>query len=307
VSRSLVPSICFGIVLAAGSLLAQTPAFEVASIKPSEPVTPAMVAAGKLHVGMKIDAKRVDIGNFTLLQLMCKAYDVKSYQVTGPSWLMALNGQRFDIVANLPEGATKEQVPQMLQALLAERFKLVVHRESKDQAIYAMVVGKGGLKIKESEEPAAAPDAPGPNPGVTGSSSVSVTQTKGGMVASDGTGKSQKMIPSPDGKSMRLEISGATLAEMAEGLGPLVDHPVLDMTGLKGKYSMALDISMQDLMNAARAAGAAVPPSAPADTASDPSGSVFTSIQALGLKLEPRKTPMAMIVVDKIEKMPTEN
>jgi uncharacterized protein (TIGR03435 family) len=307
VSKSWLTSLSAAIVLAAGSLIAQTPAFEVASIKPSEPVTPAMVAAGKLHVGMKIDAKRVDIGNFTLLQLMCKAYDVKPYQVSGPSWLMMLNGQRFDIVANLPEGATKEQVPQMLQALLADRFKLAIHRESKDQAIYAMVVGKGGLKIKETEEPAVAPDAPAPNPGVTGSSSVSVTQTKGGAVVSDGTGKTQKMIPSPDGKSMRLEISGATLAEMAEGLGPLVDHPVLDMTGLKGKYTMALDISMQDMMNAARAAGAAVPPSAPADAASDPGGSVFTSIQALGLKLEPRKSPMAMIVVDKVEKMPTEN
>jgi uncharacterized protein (TIGR03435 family) len=307
VSKSWLTSLSAAMVLAAGSLSAQTPAFEVSSIKPSEPVTPAMVAAGKLHVGMKIDAKRVDIGNFTLLQLMCKAYDVKPYQVSGPSWLMMLNGQRFDIVANLPEGATKEQVPQMLQALLADRFKLAIHRESKDQAIYAMVVGKGGLKIKETEEPAVAPDAPAPNPGVTGSSSVSVTQTKGGAVVSDGTGKTQKMIPSPDGKSMRLEISGATLAEMAEGLGPLVDHPVLDMTGLKGKYTMALDISMQDMMNAARAAGAAVPPSAPADAASDPGGSVFTSIQALGLKLEPRKSPMAMIVVDKVEKMPTEN
>ena len=61
------------------------PAFEVASVKPSEPVTPAMVASGKIHVGMKIDGKRVDIGNFSLMQLICKAYDVKSYQVTGPA------------------------------------------------------------------------------------------------------------------------------------------------------------------------------------------------------------------------------
>ena len=125
---------------------AQTPAFEVASIKPSEPITPAMVAAGKLHAGMKIDGKRVDIGNFSLMQLICKAYDVKPYQVSGPSWLQAvgLAGQRFDIVANLPEGATKEQVPQMLQNLLAERFKLAIHQASKDQAVYAMVIGKGG-------------------------------------------------------------------------------------------------------------------------------------------------------------------
>jgi uncharacterized protein (TIGR03435 family) len=300
------------VCLAAGSLLGQTPTFEVASVKPSEPVTPAMVAAGKIHVGMKIDGKRVDIGNFSLMQLICKAYDVKPYQVAGPAWLKSLAGQRFDVIGNIPEGATKEQVPQMLQALLAERFKLTMHRESKDQQVYAMVIGKGGLKIKEVETPKPAPDAAAPNPGVTGSSSVSISQTKGGATVSDGTGKTQKMIPSPDGKTMRLEITGATLAELAEGLSPLTDHPVVDMTGQTGKYEMALEISMQEMMNAARAAGANVPapavdPNKPADAASDPGGSIFTSVQALGLKLEPRKTPMAMIVIDSVEKMPTEN
>ena len=296
-------------LLAAGSLAGQTPAFEVASIKPSEPVTPAMVASGKLHVGMKIDAKRVDIGNMSLMQLICKAYDVKTYQVSGPSWMQSvgLSGQRFDIVANLPEGATKEQVPQMLQTLLAERFKLTVHKESKEQAVYALVVGKGGPKIKPSEPPPAAPDGTAPNPAVTGSNSVSITQGKGGATVSDGTGKSQKMTPSPDGKSMRLDITGATLAELAEGLSPLTDHPVVDMTGLAGKFDMTLDISMQELMNVARAAGAAVPPPPAGDAASDPGNTVFTAVQALGLKLEPRKTPTTFIVVDRVEKMPTEN
>jgi uncharacterized protein (TIGR03435 family) len=301
-------------VLAAGSMFGQAPAFEVASIKPSEPITPAMVASGKLHAGMKIDGKRVDIGNFGLMQLICKAYDVKTYQVSGPSWLQAvgLAGQRFDIVANLPEGATKEQVPQMMQNLLAERFKLAVHRESKDQAVYALVVAKGGAKLKESETPAPAPDGSAPNPAVTGSSSVSISQAKGGAVVSDGSGKQQKMTPSPDGKSMRLELSGFTMAEFAEGLTPLVDHPIVDMTGLAGKYSSTIEISMQELMNLARAAGAAVPAgggdaSRPADLASDPGSSIFTSLQALGLKLEPRKSPMTFIVVDHVEKMPTEN
>lgn len=314
-SRDMLWSIGVATLLAAGSLLGQTPAFEVASIKPSEPITPAMVASGKLHAGVKIDGKRVDMGNASMMQLICRAYDVKSYQVSGPSWMQGagLAGLRFDIVANLPEGATKEQVPQMLQNLLAERFKLAIHRDSKDQAIYAMVVGKGPLKIKESGAPPAAPDGAAPNPAVTGSSSVSISQTKNGAVVSDGTGKSQKMTPSPDGKSMRFEITGATLAELAEGLTPMADHPIVDMTGLAGKYDVTLEISMQDLMNAARAAGAAVPPPAPADpskpaeAASEPGGSLFTAIQALGLKLEPRKVPTPQIVVDHVEKMPTEN
>jgi uncharacterized protein (TIGR03435 family) len=317
VSKSLLPSFGVALLLAAGPLLAQAPSFEVASVKPSEPITPAMLASGKLHAGMKIDGKRVDIGNFGLMQLICKAYDVKAYQVTGPSWLktVGLAGQRFDIIANLPEGATKEQVPQMLQALLAERFKLVVHRETKDQAVYALVVGRGRLMIEESQPPAASPDGAAPNPAVTGSSSVSISQTKGGAVVSDGAGKQHKMTPSPDGKSMRFEIWGATLAELAEGLSPMVDHPIVDKTGLTGKYHVTLDISMQELLSIARAAGAAVPAgegggdaSKPAELASDPGGSsLFTSIQTLGLKLEPRKSPMPFIVVDSVEKMPTEN
>jgi uncharacterized protein (TIGR03435 family) len=278
-----------------------------------------MMASGKLHAGMKIDGKRVDIGNFGMMQLICKAYDVKSYQVTGPSWMLGagLAGQRFDIVANLPEGATKEQVPQMLQTLLAERFKLVIHRESKDQPVYALVVAKGGAKVKESEAPApaAAPDGAAPNPAVTGSSTATFSQTKNGMVASDGAGHSQKIVPGPDGKSMRVEITGATMAELAEGLTPMVDHPILDMTEMKGKYDVALDLTMEDMMNAARKMGVPVPAgggpgdaSKPAELASDPGGgSIFKTIQALGLKLEARKAPMTFIVVDSVETTPTEN
>jgi uncharacterized protein (TIGR03435 family) len=316
-SRSLLPAISVG-VLAAGSLFAQTPAealaFEVASIKPSAPITAATAAAGKLHVGMKIDAVRVDIGNFPLMQLICKAYDVKPYQVTGPGWL--LTGQRFDIVANLPHGATKEQVPQMLQALLAERFKLAMHRDTKEQAVYAMVVGKAGIKMKESEAAASpdgtapdgsAPAGTAPNPAVTGSSSVSISQTKNGAVVSDGQGKQQKMSVSPDGKMMRLEASKISMAELAEGLSPMSDHPIVDMTGLKGNYQVTLEISMQEIMAAARAAPGGGDAGKPADAASDPGGSIFTAIQSLGLKLEPRKTPLTMIVVDRVEKMPTEN
>src|SRR5690349_11168782 len=135
-------------------LVAQTPGptFDVASIKPSEPITPAMIQAGKIHAGMKIDGARVDIGNFPLLQLIMKAYDVKAYQVQGPSWLTP-TAQRFDIIANLPAGATKEQVPQMLQALLAERLGLVVHKESKEQKVYAMTQAKGGHKMTPTKLP----------------------------------------------------------------------------------------------------------------------------------------------------------
>ena len=298
------------VILAAGWSYGQTPSFEVASIKPSEPITAAMVQSGKVHAGMRIDGARVDIGNFRLMQLIMKAYDVKMYQVQGPPWLTS--GQAFDIVANLPPGATKEQVPAMLQKLLAERFKLEVHTDKEPRAVFAMVVAEGGPKLKESAVPAG--DA-APGPGVTGSSTASISVGKnGGGTVTDGAGHRQTMTPSPDGKSLHIEISGATLEELAAGLSPLTGQPIVDATGLKGRYDVVMDISMQELMNAARALGANVPPDAaggdaakPGEAASDPGSSVFTALKPLGLKLERRKEPLLRIVVDHCEKMPTEN
>ena len=73
--------------------------------------------AGKMHVGMKVDAARVDIGYLSLADLIMTAYKVKAHQVVGPDWMRT---DRFDILAKMPEGATKEQVPEMLQGLLAD-------------------------------------------------------------------------------------------------------------------------------------------------------------------------------------------
>lgn len=310
------------LAFAAGAIYAQTPAappaFEVASIKPVDMPGPAAIASGKIHAGMKIDAARVDIGLFSLMDIICKAYDVKPFQVNGPAWL---NLQRFDIVAKLPEGATKEQVPQMLQALLADRFKMTIHRDKKEQSVYALVVAKGGSKLKPwvpdpSAAPAeAVPGGPATPAASTGSSEVSFKANANGAVVNDGKGGQQKMSM-VDGK-MHIENSKADIGEFATGLSAFVDRPVLDMTELKGFYQISIDLTMADMMAVARKQGMAVPnaPSAggadsahPADAASDPTGgSIFASLQNLGLKLEPRKAPIDLIVIDHVEKMPTDN
>jgi uncharacterized protein (TIGR03435 family) len=266
---------------------------------------------------MKIDGARVDIGNYTLAQLIAKAYDVKMYQIQGPSWMLPLTQatQRFDVLANIPAGATKDQVPQMLQTLLAERFKLVIHRDTKDQNVYALVIGKGPLKLKPTVPPAKAEDGTAPNPAITGSSSVTINQAKGGGTeVSTGEGTKQRMVPSADGQSMHFEITKATLAQLAEGLTPLVDRPIVDMTELKGDYDATIDISMADIMALARAQGANVPGGAsgaasasPTDASEPTGGSIFKSIQEQGLKLEARRAPLTLIVVDKAEKMPSDN
>ena len=116
--------------------------------------------------------------------------------------------------------------------------------------------------------------------------------------------------------AIHLEIAKMTLAAFADFVGRFVDRPVVDMTELTGEYQMALDLSTQDLLVAARAVGVAVGPCAwrrrrrrqPADTASDPSGgSIFAAVQQLGLKLDSRKVPIDLIVIDQVQKTPTEN
>jgi uncharacterized protein (TIGR03435 family) len=265
--------------------------------------------AGKFNVGMKIDKARVNIGFLSLSDLITIAFKVKSYQISGPDWLGA---QRFDIQATLPEGATEEQVPEMLQSLLADRFGLKIHHSSKEASVYALVVAKGGPKLKDAE-----PDDPPPADGKPAEPGMKMSgNIEGkGMVVSAG-GQKTKVQMGPNG-TMHMELSKVSMAQFTEMISRFLDRPVVDMTELKGNYQVAIDLTMQDMMNVARSAGVAVPRGSaggdatgagPADTASEPStGSIFQSVQQLGLKLESRKAPIDQIVIDHLEKIPTEN
>jgi uncharacterized protein (TIGR03435 family) len=319
--------ICAALSLAIASLNAQTPAppplaFEVASVKPAGTLDPMAIQSGKMRVGMKIDGAMVDIASFSLKDLIRTAYEVKDYQITGPDWLgTPMSAPRFNIQATIPEGATKDQVPQMLQTLLADRFKLVVHRENKDHAVYALVVAKSGLKLKESDpDPATAANPsdapPEPKKGEMvmgqGSSQVRVSGSMDGKkgVTVAGGPMGQMHMSMVDGK-MHMEASKMDMPTLAEFATRFVDRPVVDMTELKGTYKVALDLSMDDLKNVARAAGMGAmmgEAGKPSTEASEPSGSsIFTSMQQMGLRLEARKAPLPVIVVDHLEKTPTEN
>jgi uncharacterized protein (TIGR03435 family) len=289
------------VLLIVGLLGATGPEFEVATIKLAQPFT-AQAMAGKIRVGIKVDAGRIDAGSMSLEDLIRYAYRLKQFQVSGPA---SISGDRFDVVATLPQGASTEQAPEMMQALLAERFHLVVHRENKEQSVYALVIGKNGPKLKES--PADSNPAPG--------GQMRITQDGRGAVVTGGLGGTVRMAPGRDG-NMRMEASKMTLPAFAEMLSRFVDKPVVDMTELKGAYQFSLELSMADMMKGARTAGVVMPPGAmpggrgvaPPDAASDPSGgSVFQSVQELGLRLEPRKSAIAMVVVDHVDKSPTDN
>ena len=308
------------LLVSAITAFAQAPlTFEVASIKPAGPLNPAAIQSGKMRMGMKIDGAIVDIGSFSLTDLIRTAYEVKDYQISGPDLGSVMTAERFNIQATIPEGATEKQVPQMLQALLADRFKLVVHRETKDHSVYALVVAKGGPKLKEAEpEPAASETPEDPKKGETvmgqGSSQVRISgNMEGGKgVTVKGGPMGQMHMTMADGR-MRMEAERASMTVLAETLTRFMDRPVVDMTELKGNYHVLLDLSMDDLKNAAKAAGmgammASAEGGKPSGEASDPSGSsIFMSMQQMGLKLEARKAPLPVIVIDHVEKSPTEN
>jgi uncharacterized protein (TIGR03435 family) len=333
-SRSLslaaAAAMLFGSLAAFGQA-ANKPAFDVASVKPSALDMQALtsqVMAGKMpKVGKNISGTRVEYTFMSLKELIAEAYKVKAHQITGPDWLAA---QRFDIAAKMPEGSGKDDAPVMLQALLEERFKLVVRHETKEQSIMALLVGKGGPKLKdappESAEPAN-PDAPlkaGEMKMDTPEGQVRVAANKNGGATID-MGKrgttSFKMDPATN--SMHLEASSVAMGEFADMLtsvskiGGGEGRTVVDMTGLKGKYQVALDIPLADLIAMARATMPDLPIPAnqgaaaagPASAASDPSGpsSMMQSIQALGLKLEKQKAPVEQLIIEHAEKSPTEN
>jgi uncharacterized protein (TIGR03435 family) len=297
---------CLG--AAYGQKTPATLAFEVASVKPAGPLDPQKIMSGQMKIGKKVDKARVEYSSMSLDMLVADAYKVKSYQLVGPDWMSGMSAPRFDIQAKMPDGATEEQIPEMMQALLAERFGLKIHKETKEQNIYALVVAKTGLKMKPADAPPEGPEDPN-QPGFKMSGNI---QDGKGVTVNAGRNGTTKVSMSPDMKTIHMEMSKVPINGLIEMLTRMVDRPVVDMTELKGDYQVALDLPLQAMMAMAGQMGALPGGGGGGDSnkmveASDPGSSIFESVQKLGLKLEPRKGPVENIVIDHLEKAPTEN
>ena len=333
--RNHLRNFSFCLALTAAAAFAQNAplTFEVASIKPAAPLDQMKIAAGIQRgempkLGQHIEGSRAEYTYMALKDLIVLAYKVKPFQVTGPDWMA---NTRFDIVAKMPTGATKADAPKMLQALLEERFKLVVRKDSKENPVLGLVLAKGGSKMKESAEaPKAIDDSAPLKPGemkMDGPDGpVIMTMGKAGAATVNmGIKGSMSYKVDPAAGTMHLDATQLAMDGFADMLTQFSQMTggggkrVVDMTGLKGYYQVALDFSLADLIAMARAQGMDIPAGAPgtgggsaarpADAASDPSGSVglFTAVQALGLKLEQRKAVTEQLIVEKVEKTPTEN
>jgi uncharacterized protein (TIGR03435 family) len=319
------------VAFCAHAALAQTtssapakPTFDVATIKPSPPLDIAKVQAemqaGKMpKVGPHVTASQAEYNYMSLKELIGMAYNVRTYQITGPDWLAT---ERFDIVARMPEGATKDDAPAMLQALLQDRFRLTAHRDTEEHPALALIVGKGGPKLKEATAAPvpfdeSTPLKPGEMQLDTPEGPARVTRNPDGSTFTNmglkGT-YTQKMEAQMLHLDANLNMKGfvVLLNQVMQIGGANTGRQVVDRTGLDGYYHVTLDLSLADLIASARAQGMNVP-GAPSSNgmgeASDPSGgaNVSSSVQALGLKLDPRREPVEQLIVDHIEKIPTEN
>jgi uncharacterized protein (TIGR03435 family) len=315
-------------LLTAVGLWAQAPTeFEAASIKPAAPM-----ALGRMMIGMRggpgtPSPGQMTFTNVSLAQIMQRAYDVKSYQISGPNWM---SSARFDISARVPAGTTRAQSNVMLQNLLADRFKLVLHHSTKESSIYVLLVAKGGPKLKESAKESTDDAVAAPPPGgqrMDGPGRGMMDGPGRGMMGKDGMpqlppgtprgtpmmiGEGQMIAP---GGQIRMISNGATIGKFLDVLANQLDRPVTDMTGLSGTYDITLDFAIDpSIMQAKMAAMGGGPPppemAPPEGAAQDPSGAatIFSALtDQLGLRLEARKGPVDLLVIDSVQKTPTEN
>jgi uncharacterized protein (TIGR03435 family) len=235
--------------------------FEVTSVKPSN-----LSGEGSRREGITADPGSLIMRNVALSSAIQWAYSVNDYQVSGPAWI---RDSRYDISAKAAQPAAEKQMRVMLQALLADRFKLTLHHQDKELTVYALTVAKSGLKM---------------TPG------------------------------NPDAKSL-FQGTGLTLVAKDTSIGEIVENlsrasrgfpgmdvpPVVDMTGLTGRYNFTIDGST--FMQAFAAEGQKSTP----DPSVLISGVQEVLEKQLGLHSDLRKAKADILVVDHAEQVPTGN
>ena len=214
--------------------------FDVASVKPSVSEEPGRLG-GLFRENIDTNQGSVRLRNVTLRSCLKWAYGLQDPQIAGPDWLSEL---RYDIVAKSAGPASEDELREMLQALLAERFRLIAHTETRTVSAIALTAVSPKLQASTAAGP-------------------------GKFFAN----------------KRAVLASGATMAELAALLSDPLRSPVVDQTGLAGRYDFTLDYSGGD----------------------DERSATIAAVQRIGLKLESRRMPTQVLVVDRAEKIPVEN
>jgi uncharacterized protein (TIGR03435 family) len=247
-------------------------------------LAPPLVAQPKFEVAVltrtdhcggsrSINPEFVTLMGVPLKPVLMEAFKVKSDQIAGPSWLET---DCFSISGKVPEGGSRDQISAMLQALLIERLKLATHMEYRERPGYALIVDKGGPKVKQDDPKA---NFMGSNAGLMFYGAPGHGALKGVM----------------------------TMATLAANLSTKGYGPVQDRTGLAGSYDV--DLSWDAASNVEGTGGNTTSPVGGGSVGvPEPKGSLFTALrESLGLKLERQQLQVQFLVIDHIERTPTAN
>ena len=268
-------------VVAMAATLTAADAFDVASVKPStgaidEPRRFTVTPTGSLTAT-----------NVTARALIRYAYDAQDFQLAGgPSWL---NDDRFDVVAKAPDWTPAPRIRLMLQSLLMERFKLRVHNETRDAPLYALVMarkdGALGPELRGSRVDCSTAPPQGQGPPDPAMRCNYIGPTPGAELASG---------------QARMAVRGVTMDGLARQLVPVLRRGVINRTGLSGYFDGDFDVAAEF--------GPPPPPPGIRDPLDRPSLPSLFSVfpEQLGLRLEPTRGPVAVVVIDGLEK-PTQN
>lgn len=272
-------------ILAVAALYGQpaTATFEVATVKASAPNDGHYIRGCKGGPGTD-DPGLWRCTNATISMLVMRGYDTRRYQLISPDWTFNAN---YEITGKLPPDTTKDQFREMIRNLLADRFKLQFHWGKKEMAMYDLVVGKGGSKLKEFVNQSAVAKDNSPGAGANDDDGYpNIPKDCSGCMYINAAGKA------------RYSASKETVQNFIGVLSAQLGMPINDKTGLTGRYDITLSWS----------SGGGISPRPSTDTSSDPGITIETAVQEqLGLRLVPTKGAVDIIVVDSAEKKPAEN
>ena len=248
----LVPALVLSLPLTASAQAA----FEVASIRPSEPGTSATykyTPTGLFYTGA------------TLGDCILAAYQISGFELSAPRWI---RDQKFDVTARAPRASTKLELMQMLQALLTERFGLAVHREPRVMKALVVTARKEALKLTRGE---------------------------------------QEGLPDMNGPLTEIVLTNQTFGDFAHSLGRLrsVGAPVVDGTGIEGRYNFVLDLGR--IAEGSKKPAADLPRDGAPSLPPDPVSVLNGALRPYGLSLQSRTAPVQVLVVDRANQTPTAN
>jgi len=307
--RLAVWCIAFGGILSGQNA---APSFDAASVKRSGDDRPQIRGGPGTS-----DPGRITYARVALRFLVMKAWDLKSDELSGPSWAMDVSGpDMYTVTATMPRETTKQQFQAMLQSLLLERFQMKVHHETRDFPGYELVAAPGGSKLKPTTQD---PNAPADGPKLPGRNPDRSMKLPPGPYSIYSQGKGVERAQFQVRSTAELAVDAGTLLAIAQGLDTTVPHPrVADKTGLTAKYDFAIEFDCPSCGGIAAAMRANIPMLAGAEGGVSPPAAVdagsglpniFNAFEKqLGLKLvKTASVPVDVLVIDRAEKMPLGN